>query len=127
MPRTYDWGSAEAAEYRKLYKTVAWQRLREQVIQRDMGTCRTCGILCTTGTRSTRTATIDHITPHKGDLALFYDPANLQLLCGSCHSGQKQRSEKSGYSTAVGLDGFPTDPRHPANVADRRFTKGTAK
>jgi 5-methylcytosine-specific restriction protein A len=126
MPKTIDHRSELAAKYRPLYKTRQWAALREEVIRRDMGACRTCGILCRTGERSIRTATVDHVVPHRGDLVLFYDPDNLQLLCGSCHSGQKQRTEKSGFSTAVGLDGFPIDANHPANVADRRFTKGSS-
>ena len=28
----------------------------------------------------------DHIVPHKGDPALFWDPGNWQALCRSCHS-----------------------------------------
>jgi 5-methylcytosine-specific restriction protein A len=29
---------------------------------------------------------VDHIIPHAGDPARFWDPANLQSLCASCHS-----------------------------------------
>jgi len=61
----------------------------------------------------------DHIKPHRGSLALFYDPANLQSLCDQspfrCHSSAKQSEERLGYSKAVGIDGFPIDPTHPAN------------
>lgn len=127
MPKTYDWRSEEAKQYRPLYKTARWQRLRLEVIARDGGRCRTCGILCRMGERSGRTATVDHVVPHKGDPVLFFDPENLQLLCGVCHSGQKQRVEKSGYSTAVDAEGYPADPRHPANLADRGATKGPSK
>ena len=28
---------------------------------------------------------VDHITPHKGDLTLFWDRTNWQPLCGLCH------------------------------------------
>ena len=43
MPKTYDWASSEAPEYRKLYKTAAWQALRKVVIVRDAGACRMSG------------------------------------------------------------------------------------
>jgi 5-methylcytosine-specific restriction protein A len=33
----------------------------------------------------------DHITPHRGDVGLFYDRGNLQALCGSCHSEKTKR------------------------------------
>lgn len=38
---------------------------------------------------------VDHIVPHKGDLALFWDPANHQALCASCH-GRKSATEPGG-------------------------------
>jgi 5-methylcytosine-specific restriction protein A len=38
---------------------------------------------------------VDHITPHKGDIALFWDKANWQALCKQCHDSDKQRIEKS--------------------------------
>lgn len=41
-----------------------------------------------------RAAVVDHITPHKGDDALFWDKTNWQRLCTPCHSGAKQRLER---------------------------------
>lgn len=31
------------------------------------------------------TEVTDHITPHRGDVALFWDPSNWQPLCKRCH------------------------------------------
>jgi 5-methylcytosine-specific restriction protein A len=28
---------------------------------------------------------VDHIQPHRGDQALFWDPSNWQALCKTCH------------------------------------------
>jgi 5-methylcytosine-specific restriction protein A len=39
---------------------------------------------------------VDHIRPHGGDIALFWDEANWQSLCCSCHNSDAQRMEKSG-------------------------------
>lgn len=58
---------------------------------------------------------VDHKIPHKGNMTLFRDPRNLQSLCYVHHNGDKQRQEVRGYSSAVGLDGWPIDPRHPTN------------
>jgi len=38
---------------------------------------------------------VDHIIPHKGNPVLFWDKANWQPLCTSCHSRHKQRLERA--------------------------------
>ena len=58
---------------------------------------------------------VDHITPHKGDLKLFWSRSNWQPLCKPHHDGAKQQAERRGYSPEVGADGWPVDVRHPAN------------
>ena len=40
---------------------------------------------------------VDHIIPHKGDLELFWDQANHQPLCKTCHDSAK-KLEESGKS-----------------------------
>ncbi len=37
---------------------------------------------------------VDHITPHKQNPYLLYDPNNLQSLCKHCHDSVKQRQER---------------------------------
>ncbi|WP_348271565.1 HNH endonuclease [Bosea sp. Leaf344] len=39
--------------------------------------------------------TVDHIIPHRGDRALFWNCANWQPLCTHCHNSAKQRLERS--------------------------------
>src|SRR5262245_58464266 len=39
--------------------------------------------------------------------------AELQSLCKLRHESAKKREEARGYSTAIGADGWPVDPRHP--------------
>ena len=39
---------------------------------------------------------VDHITPHKGDQTLFWDPANHQALCKPCHD-IKTAKEDGGF------------------------------
>jgi 5-methylcytosine-specific restriction protein A len=36
---------------------------------------------------------VDHIRPHKGDKALFWDRANWQSLCKRCHDAKTARGE----------------------------------
>lgn len=39
---------------------------------------------------------VDHVTPHEGDLRLFWDRRNWQPLCRSCHS-RKTASTDGGF------------------------------
>ena len=38
--------------------------------------------------------TVDHIIPHRGDRALFWNRANWQPLCAHHHNSTKQRAER---------------------------------
>lgn len=58
---------------------------------------------------------VDHIIPHKGDQALFWDEDNWQSLCHKHHNATKKAQEARGYSSEVGKDGWPLDQNHPAN------------
>lgn len=39
---------------------------------------------------------VDHVVPHKGDETLFWDEANWQSLCGTCHN-RKTVMEDGGF------------------------------
>lgn len=41
---------------------------------------------------------VDHIIPHKGDKALFWDKNNWQSLCESCHNRKTATEDKGGWS-----------------------------
>lgn len=81
-----------SVHWRKWYKTKQWQRLRWQVLVRDLFTCRMCGEL----KAKTSELVADHAVPHRGDEALFWDERNLQTLCKPCHDGAKQAAERRG-------------------------------
>lgn len=87
--REHDRARKAANPLRALYGTARWQRLRWQVLVRDLFTCRRCG-----GAHAdTSQLVADHIRPHRGDVDLFWDEGNLQCLCKRCHDGAKQRAE----------------------------------
>ena len=88
-----------------LYDLQAWRKASEAFLIRNPA-CVRCG-------RASEVT--DHVEPHKGDRGKFWDRKNWQALCRPCHSGPKQAEERRGYTVQVGLDGWPTDPRHPAN------------
>ncbi len=101
--RRPDQRSEAAARYRGWYFTGTWRRLRTAHLAGEPW-CRTCAL----AGRRTPGSTVDHITPHRGDWALFTDRSNLQTLC-DIHHGDKQRIERGGRPRAViGADGWPT-------------------
>jgi 5-methylcytosine-specific restriction protein A len=104
--------SPEAVTWRPLYKTKRWQDTRDRILVRDLYTCRKCKRFVA----GKGEAHVDHIVKHNGDIALFWcGDEGLQTLCSTCHSSAKQSEERTGYSKAIGADGWPTDDRHPAN------------
>ena len=77
---------------RALYKTARWRVLRMATFKRDKFTCQMCGRV----EGDTSKLTADHRRPHRGDLVLFWDEANLQTLCTTpCHVKHKQRLEQA--------------------------------
>lgn len=72
---------------------------------------------CKAAGQTVPSTVVDHIRPHKGDSSLFWNPENHQALCTTCHSGDKQRAEKSGahHYRGVSADGAPLDPSHHWN------------
>jgi 5-methylcytosine-specific restriction enzyme A len=106
--RRPDYRSAEAAEYRKLYKTSRWKARRAaQLAEHPL--CERCLVL---GVAVAATVA-NHRTPHRGDLVLFWE-GPLESTCKPHHDGAIQREELAGFSAEVDAAGWPTDPRHRA-------------
>lgn len=74
------------AEVRKLYHSARWLALRRRVLQ-EQPTCPWC---FARDARVVASTDVDHIAPHRGDLALFWDRENLQAMCKACHSRKTQ-------------------------------------
>jgi len=108
--------SREYQQYRALYATKHWKALRQLILTRDSFMCQYngCGTNLKSGRDQPNSAVVHHITPHKGDLELFFEPDNLQSVCWACHSGPIQREEIHGFSTEISETGWPIDPRHPS-------------
>jgi 5-methylcytosine-specific restriction endonuclease McrA len=100
--------------YNNLYKTARWQRLRDIQLQLKplCEDCKDKGL-------TMQAEVVHHIVPHKGDLTLFYT-SKLQSLCKSCHDGITQQRERYGFINDIGLDGWPTDHKHPV-YAGRKY------
>jgi 5-methylcytosine-specific restriction protein A len=102
--------SAQADAYRWLYGTPEWAALKETQLSKQPLCER-----CSTDDRPVAATVVNHRTPHRGDRRLFRDPLNLESTCKPCHDGPIQREERLGFSPAVDVGGWPTDPRHPSN------------
>ncbi|KPY29750.1 HNH endonuclease domain protein [Pseudomonas syringae pv. papulans] len=46
--------------------------------------------------RVTEATVVDHSTPHRGDMKLFWDRSLWVSLCAPCHSSVKQAEEAAG-------------------------------
>lgn len=40
---------------------------------------------------------VDHSTPHRGDMTIFWDRSQWVSLCAHCHSSTKQKEEAQGF------------------------------
>ena len=111
--------SAEAEQYRRLYRDKRWcgpHGIRQQALVRDLYTCQRCGSLVIEGNRHhPRAAIANHKQPHKGDLELFFGLSNVETVCKSCHDTRIQREEARGYTIGCDATGKPIDPNHPWN------------
>ena len=74
-----------------LYRGARWDRLRLAQLNKAP-LCEKCQ-----KTSHVIPATVvDHIKPHRGDTALFFDAGNLQSLCKPCHD-RKTADEVFGH------------------------------
>lgn len=95
--------------WRKRYWTPRWRAIRAAQLQRHPLCCH-----CLDAGQQVDATVCDHVEPHRGDVDKFWS-GPFQSLCKPHHDSSKQRAERQGYSGAVGDDGFPIDPLHPAN------------
>ena len=82
----------------------AWQQARERFLMAHP-LCAEC--LREDSERTTRATLVDHIIPHRGDKALFWDEGNWQSLCRPHHDIKTRREGKEGPGgiESVGLEG----------------------
>lgn len=97
--------------WKHLYNRAAWKRLRLAQLRRQP----LC-VMCERSGKATAAGVVDHVVPHKGDEALFFDAGNLQSLCATHHDASKSKAEARGVAE-IGCDinGWPLDPGHHWN------------
>src|SRR5580704_733274 len=85
--------SPEATKYVRWYHTAGWRALRDRQLRREPH----C-LMCAQIGRVTQATVADHIVPHRGDRALFFDASNLQSLCLPHHTEKTTRAERGAVS-----------------------------
>jgi 5-methylcytosine-specific restriction endonuclease McrA len=100
---------ANERPWREWYQLEIWRR-RRRLQLREFPLCAMClerGV-------TTPATVADHVESHGGDWNKFR-LGRLQSLCKPCHDRGKRLLEIDGCVQDIDHDGWPTDPRHPAN------------
>ena len=84
--------------WRAWYKTARWQKLRMEILTRDLFVCQQTGMLLVGKYPADDSPVVDHKVPHRGDPILFWDPANLQAVAKGWHDTTKQSLERRGLA-----------------------------
>ena len=92
--------------HQRLYSTARWKATRKHQLSIEP-LCR----MCREDGRYTPATVVDHIEPHKGDIAKFYG-GPFQSLCKLHHDSTKQAQEKRGVMPGGDEAGVPLDPSH---------------
>ena len=96
------------SQYPEIFNSKRWKALR-----RDQLAAHPLCWYCHKIGHITAADTVDHITPHRGDKALAFDPANLQSLCKPCHDRHADAKDRGKTVAGCDGDGLPIDPSHP--------------
>ena len=91
----------------RLHDKAAWHLRARRQLQ-----CEPLCAMCLSEGKIVAARIADHVEPHCNVPQKFWAGA-LQSLCPHCHESRKKRLENRGYDNTIGLDGMPTDPRHP--------------
>jgi 5-methylcytosine-specific restriction protein A len=101
-------GSSSTSQYRPSARqrgyTHRWDKARATYLNRHP----LC-VMCQREGRITAAGVVDHVVPHKGDQALFWDRSNWQPLCKPHHDRDKQREERGSVKVVIGDDGWPVE------------------
>ncbi|KTS25525.1 hypothetical protein NS228_20425 [Methylobacterium indicum] len=88
--RAYDAQRRRTSPWRAWYGLAAWTAAREAQLAREP----LCERHKARGAVVPATV-VNHRRPHRGDWALFIDPANHESVCKSCHDRVIQREERA--------------------------------
>ena len=82
--RAHDRKRGRAQPWRALYNLKAWEAARKAQFARQPLCER-----CEARGRVVAATVVNHRKPHKGDVELFFDPANNESTCKPCPTGAR--------------------------------------
>jgi len=89
----------QSKPWKAWYNTARWQRLRQEVLIRDAYTCQRTFRVCSGRPGEPDSPVVNHIRPHRGNEALFWDPANLETVTKQVHDSLIQAEEQGTKHT----------------------------
>ncbi len=87
-PAHQQWQDQQRPNAKQRGYTHRWVKYRAVFLKRYPLCVR-----CEADDRVTAATVVDHIIPHKGDQARFWDPDNHQALCKLCHDRKTARED----------------------------------
>ena len=87
--------SNSPAPWRRWYRLKRWADLKMRVHLRDGFVCRRTGVLCIGTHPAPNSPVANHIKPHRGDAALFWDIDNIETISKAVHDGEVQKEEQA--------------------------------
>lgn len=108
-----DLRSADAEQYRALYKTARWQRIRKAQLS-AFPLCQTCE----RQGRITPATVCNHLNKAAKATVDGFFAGPFSSECKTCHDGPIQRDERRADAglaptAQIGEDGWPVSPGHP--------------
>ena len=103
-------------DYSRLYSTKRWRVGRRQFLaEHPWCAAQGCAMPATD---------VDHMRPHRGDKALFFDQTNWQPLCHACHSVKTHRETLGGGVGVPSRQYSGRRARRESGVGGRKFRSG---
>ncbi|MBL8576137.1 MAG: AAA family ATPase [Mesorhizobium sp.] len=99
--RTSDAKRAESSPWRSWYKSTRWEQIRQRVFVAAQFRCAQTGVLLLGTSPAWDSPVCDHIKPHRGNPALFWDEENLQCVSKAWHDSRKKAMENADKRAAL--------------------------
>jgi 5-methylcytosine-specific restriction endonuclease McrA len=98
--------TAREGTYSHLYRTKRWSKLRAAHLA-----LQPLCVMCQQYGEVEDATIVDHITPHRGNMDLFWS-GPFQSLCETCHNRHKKMQESGGRLMGCDAMGIPIDTNH---------------